>query len=85
MYSSRWKDVFSYGQIKRTIPLPGLGPVNKLVSFYVSARFIGDVKGSLPGHVLDPQYLSESSFIFGAGAATKTWYHLQVGSKPAKP
>jgi tetratricopeptide (TPR) repeat protein len=76
MYSSRWKDVFSYGQIKRTIPLPGLGPVNKLVSFYVSARFIGDVKGSLPGHVLDPQYLSESSFIFGAGAATKTWYHF---------
>jgi tetratricopeptide (TPR) repeat protein len=76
MYSSRWKDVFSYGQIKRTIPLPGLGPVNKLVSFYVSARFIGDVKGSLPGHVLDPQYLSESSFIFGAGAATKSWYHF---------
>jgi len=76
MYSSRWKDVFSYGQIKRTIPIPGLGSVNKLVSFYVSARFVGDIKGSLPGHVLDPQYLSESSFIFGAGAATKTWYHF---------
>jgi tetratricopeptide (TPR) repeat protein len=76
MYSSRWHDVFSYGQIKRTIPLPGLGRVNKLVSFYVSARFIGDVKGSLPGHVLDPQYLSESSFIFGVGASTKTWHHF---------
>jgi len=76
MYSSRWKDVFSYGQIKRTIPIPGLGPVNKLVSFYLSARFIGDVKGSLPGHVLDPQYLSESSFIFGAGASTRTWRHF---------
>ena len=76
MYSSRWKDVFSYGQIKRTIPIPGLGPVNKLVSFYLSARFIGDVKGSLPGHVLDPQYLSESSFIFGAGASTRTWHHF---------
>jgi tetratricopeptide (TPR) repeat protein len=76
MFSSRWKDVFSYGQVKRTISLPGLGRVNKLVSFYVSARFIGDVKGSVPGHVLDPQYLSESSFILGAGASTKTWYHF---------
>ena len=76
MFSTRWKDLFSYGQIKRTIPLPGLGQFNKLVSFYVSTRFVGDVKGSLPGHVLDPQYLSESSFIFGVGASSRTWHHF---------
>jgi hypothetical protein len=76
MYSSRWGDLFSYGQIKRTIPLPGLKRVNQFVSFYVSTRFTGDVKSSMEAHVAEPQYLSESSFIFGVGAATRTWYHL---------
>ena len=76
MFSSRWKDVFSYGQIKRTMPIPGLGKVNKLVQFYLSVRFDGDLKSGLPTHVVAPQYLSESSFIFGAGVGTKTWHHL---------
>lgn len=76
MYSSRWHDLFSYGQIKRTIPLPGLNKVNRLLSFYVSTRFTGDVKSSMEAHVAEPQYLSESSFIFGVGASTKTWNHL---------
>jgi tetratricopeptide (TPR) repeat protein len=76
MFSSRWKDLFSYGQIKRTVPLPFLGKANKLVSFYLSTRFAGDVKSSLDAHVESPQYLSESSFIFGAGISTKTWHHL---------
>lgn len=77
MYSSRWGDLFTYGQIKRTIPLPGLNRVNKIVSFYVSTRFIGDVKSSLvPSRVIDPQYLSESSLIFGAGVTTKAWHHF---------
>jgi tetratricopeptide (TPR) repeat protein len=77
MYSSRWRDVFTYGQIKRTIPIPGLGEVNKLVSFYLSTRFIGDARSSLlPQNVQFPQYLSESAFIVGAGASSKTWHHL---------
>ena len=76
MYSSRWGDLFSYGQVKRTVPLPWGKKANRFVSFYLSARFMGDVKSTLDAHVPEPQYLSESSLIFGAGAATKTWRHL---------
>lgn len=76
MFSSRWKDLFAYGQVKRTVPLPFLHGANKFVSFYLSTRFIGDLKSGLPTHVVDPQYLSESSFIFGVGASTRTWHHL---------
>lgn len=76
MFSSRWKDLFAYGQVKRTVPLPWIGRANKLVSFYVSTRFMGDLKSGLPTHVVDPQYLSESSFIFGGGISTRTWHHV---------
>ncbi len=76
MFSSRWKDLFSYGQIKRTVPLPWLGKTNKFISFYLSTRFAGDLKSSMEEHAESPQYLSESSFIFGAGVSTKTWHHL---------
>ena len=34
------------------------------------------MKSSLPEHVVDPQYLSESSFIFGLGVSTRTWHHF---------
>ena len=76
MFSSRWKDLFGYGQVKRTVPLPWPLGVNRFVSFYLSARFMGDLKSGLPTHVIDPQYLSESSFIFGGGVSTRTWHHL---------
>jgi tetratricopeptide (TPR) repeat protein len=76
MYSSRWNDLFSYSQIKRSIPLPWLGSANQFFSFYVSTRFMGDVKSSLDVHASNPQYLSESSFIFGAGVSTKLWHHF---------
>jgi len=77
MFSSRWHDLFTYSQIKHTIPIPGLGRVNKLVSFYVSTRFTGDVRSGLIGQNAQfPQYLSESSFIVGVGALSKTWRHL---------
>ncbi len=76
MFSSRWKDLFTYGQVKRSVPLPFLHGANKFVSFYISTRFIGDLKSGLPTRVIDPQYLSESSFIFGAGASSKSWHHL---------
>jgi tetratricopeptide (TPR) repeat protein len=77
MFSSRWHDLFTYSQIKHTIPIPGLGKVNKLVSFYVSTRFTGDVKSGLIGkNVQFPQYLSESSFIVGVGASSKTWHRF---------
>ncbi len=77
MYSSRWNDLFTYSQIKRTIPIPGRGKANKLISFYVSTRFTGDVKsGLISQSVQSPQNLSESAFIVGVGAATKTWHRL---------
>ncbi len=76
MFSSRWKDLFSYGQIKRSVPLPWLGKADKFVSFYVTLRFSGDIKGSVPTQVITPQYLSESAFVLGAGISTKTWHHL---------
>ncbi len=77
MFSSRWHDLFTYSQIKRTIPIPGLGEANKLLSFYVSVRFTGDVKSGLIGqNVAYPQYLSESAFIVGVGVASKTWHRI---------
>ncbi len=77
MYSTRWHDVFSYGQIKRTLPLP-FAPFNHWLSLYLSTRFMGDIKSGIePSHTITaPQYLSESSFIVGAGVATRTWRHL---------
>jgi tetratricopeptide (TPR) repeat protein len=80
MYSTRWHDLFSYAQTKRTLPLPsyltGAKAINSWVSFYLSTRFVGDVKSATQEHSLDPAYLSESSFIFGVGASSKTWHHL---------
>lgn len=75
MFSTRWKDGFTYGQVKRTIPLPWLGKANKLISFYVSMRFDGDIKSGLPVNVA-PTYLSENALIFGAGLASRPWHHI---------
>lgn len=72
-YSSRWKDAFGYGQVKTEFKLGDL-PFRP----YISMRFIGDTKqttGSTLGNP-QPQYLSESSFIFGAGLSTKVVHGL---------
>ncbi len=76
MFSSRWKDAFSYAQIKRTLPIPGLNKLNHIVLFYLSVRLDGDVKSAIPTHITAPQYLSTTSFIVGAGVASKTWHHF---------
>jgi hypothetical protein len=65
-YSTRWSDNFAYGQIKTELRLKGI-PVHP----YASIRFIGDTRDA-PGAV--PQYLSESSFIFGGGLASDAWH-----------
>jgi tetratricopeptide (TPR) repeat protein len=67
-FSSRWKDAFGYGQVKTEFKLGNL-PFRP----YVSMRFIGDVKQTTGSTLSNPQpqYLSESSFIFGVGIATK--------------
>ncbi|MBS1872301.1 MAG: tetratricopeptide repeat protein [Acidobacteria bacterium] len=71
-YSTRWKDMFSYAQVKTEFRLPKF-PLRP----YLTVRFIGDTRGSLNGGMnIAPQYLSESSFIVGAGLATPTWRGL---------
>ncbi len=70
-FSSRWHDVFSYGQVKADLRLSKL-PVRP----YVSLRFIGDTRGTT-GEAL-PQYLSESSFIAGAGLATNPYRGIML-------
>jgi Tfp pilus assembly protein PilF len=67
LYSSRWSDLFGYGQVKTEVRVGKL-PFRP----YVSARFVGDAK-RYTGGVLS-QSLSESAFILGAGVATRQWH-----------
>jgi tetratricopeptide (TPR) repeat protein len=69
-YSTRWHDTFGYGQVKTAVKLGGL-PIQP----YVSMRFVGDARGTTGATLSNPapQYLSESSFIFGVGIATRPW------------
>jgi hypothetical protein len=62
-YSSRWKNGFTYGQVKTEVKtnLRVLRP-------YASLRFVGDARGSVNAPY--PQYLSETAFIAGGGVAT---------------
>ena len=65
-YSSRWHDLFGYGQFKTEFR-PKKFPLHP----YVSVRFVGDERRNTGG--VSPQNLSESAFIAGAGVATQTW------------
>lgn len=66
-FSSRWHNVFAYGQVKAEFRLGKL-PLRP----YLSVRLIGDTRGELAPVAagLPAQYLSESSFIFAIGVAT---------------
>ena len=65
LYSSRWHDLFGYGQLKTEFRLKKL-PIHP----YASLRFDGDVQGSLNA---SPRNLSLSSFILAAGIGTQSW------------
>jgi tetratricopeptide (TPR) repeat protein len=67
LYSSRWKDVFGYGQLKTEMKLKKL-PFRP----YVSIRFVGDERRTTGG--ISPQNLSESAIILGVGVASRTWH-----------
>jgi tetratricopeptide (TPR) repeat protein len=71
MWSSRWKDMFSYGQVKTEMRLGRL-PLRT----YLSTRFVGDTRGV--SSEASPQYLSESSIILGAGVATSYWHGFML-------
>jgi hypothetical protein len=60
-YSSRWNDVFGYGQVKTELNLAWLW-----VRPYVSTRLVADTK---PGDQY--QALSEKSFILGVGLSAR--------------
>jgi Tfp pilus assembly protein PilF len=66
LYSSRWSDVFAYGQLKTEIKTGKL-PFRP----YASLRFVGDARRKTGGFL--PQSLSENAFILGAGVATRYW------------
>jgi Flp pilus assembly protein TadD len=68
IYSTRWSDFFSYGQVKTE------WRVRFPIRPYVSVRFIGDTTGALG--TFNPIYLSESSFILGVGATTSAWHGI---------
>lgn len=68
-FSTRWHDLFGYGQVKTELRRPEwwLHP-------YASARFIGDTEGAVNVANIGPEYLSERSVILGLGVATSPWH-----------
>jgi tetratricopeptide (TPR) repeat protein len=68
IFSTRWHDLFSYGQVKTEVRT-GL-PIHP----YLSVRFIGDTRQTVG--TAAPQYLSESAFIVGVGVATVPWHGI---------
>ncbi len=68
IFSTRWHDLFSYGQVKTELRtrLP--------IHPYLSVRFIGDTRQTVG--TVAPQYLSESAFIVGVGVATVPWHGI---------
>jgi Tfp pilus assembly protein PilF len=68
LFSTRWNDLFSYGQVKTEwrSKLP--------IRPYLSTRFVGDTRVTIG--VASPMYLSESSFVLGVGLATVPWHGI---------
>ncbi len=74
LFSSRWHDLFGYGQVKTEFRIKRLH-----IRPYLSVRFVGDLRGTAGGtESIAPQYLSESSTIFGAGIATEQRHGLMA-------
>ncbi len=72
LLSTRWSDLFGYGQIKTEIRqkrFPFLQP-------YASVRFVGDARRTTGGPA--PQNLSESAFILAAGVSTHPWHNASA-------
>jgi tetratricopeptide (TPR) repeat protein len=66
IYSTRWHDFFSYGQVKTELRK------NRWVQPYASIRFIGDTRVTIGG--TSPESLSESSFIVAGGVRAAQWH-----------
>ena len=70
VFSTRWHDLFSYGQIKTEMKLDWTTWFRP----YLSVRFVGDTRETLPSAGPNPLYLSESAFIVGAGLMSRQWH-----------
>ncbi|HEY4086034.1 MAG TPA: tetratricopeptide repeat protein [Bryobacteraceae bacterium] len=68
LLSSRWNDLFGYGQVKTELRIRRV-PLHP----YASLRLAGDVRRKTGGIL--PQSLSENAVIAGAGVATDSWHH----------
>ena len=66
LLSSRWGDLFGYGQVKTDLRVKRL-PLHP----YASVRLAGDVRRTASGPA--PESLSENAFIAALGVATDTW------------
>ncbi len=79
LFSSRWGDLFGYGQIKTELRVKKL-PMHP----YASIRYAGDVRRYTGGPIA--QALSESAFITSIGAASDTrrgftgWFEAGIAS-----
>ena len=75
-YSTRWDDLFSYGQVKAAYRLGKL-PFRP----YLSVRFLGDVRAGIPVETRGAQpvcCLSEKSFVTGVGVETRYWHRAMA-------
>jgi tetratricopeptide (TPR) repeat protein len=68
IFSTRWHDFFSYGQVKTELRR------SRLLRPYASVRFIGDTRVTIGG--TSPESLSESSFILAGGVRTAPWHKV---------
>jgi hypothetical protein len=68
IFSTRWDDLFTYGQVKTEFVK------SRLLQPYVSLRFIGDRRVTIGG--ASPLSLSESSFILAGGVRTAAWHRV---------
>jgi Flp pilus assembly protein TadD len=66
MFSTRWNDLFSYGQVRTELQS------QTAVRLYASIRFVGDTRRTLGSR--STEFLSESSIIVALGLTTATWH-----------
>ena len=69
LFSSRWNDLFGYGQVKTELR------TGWFIEPYASVRFAGDSRLNV-GSSIYPEYLAENAFIIAAGLHTHTWHGL---------
>ena len=77
LFSTRWHDLFGYGQVKTEFRT-GLG-----FRPYLSARIVGDTRQTEQAPI-GPQYLSESSVILGVGLVTTPWHGLTAWAEAGR-